>query len=169
MSIRSVIDATTEAVGADPANAQATVQAQGHLVGPTEVALRSGRHSITVDEPAALGGEDAGASPVNYALVSLASCQAITYRFWAEQLGIALDDVEVKVEADLDLRGFFGLDDDVRAGFGEVRVQVTPKGPESPERYEELARTVDEHCPVLDLFANATPVSTTVAVPAPAA
>ena len=165
MSIAAVIDGTTQAIAADPANANASVRAEGHLVGPTEVALRTGTHSITVDEPSALGGADAGASPINHALVALASCQAITYRFWAEKLGIALDDVEVVADADIDLRGFFGVDDDVRAGFGEVRVKVTPKGPESPERYEELARAVDEHCPVLDLFANATPVSTTLAVP----
>lgn len=165
MSIAAVIDGTTQAVAADPANAQAQVRAEGHLVGDTEVALRTGRHSITVDEPAALGGEDAGASPVDHALVALASCQAITYRFWAEKLGIALDDVEIKVDADIDMRGFFGLDDTVRAGFGDVRVQVTPKGPETAERYEELARAVDEHCPVLDLFANPTSISTTLAVP----
>lgn len=167
MSIRSVIDETRSAVEADASNAQARVTAEGHLVGPTEVALRTGRHAITVDEPASLGGEDRAASPVNLALVALASCQAVTYRFWAEQLGIALEDVEVKIDADLDLRGFFGLEDTVRSGFGEVRVKVTPKGPETAERYEELARAVEEHCPVLDLFANATPVKTSLAVAAP--
>jgi uncharacterized OsmC-like protein len=133
---------------------------------PTEVELRTGRHTITVDEPPSLGGQDVAASPVNLALVALASCQAITYRFWAEHLGIALDDVDVEVDADIDLRGFFGFDDDVRPGFGDIRVTVTPRGPESPERYEALTRAVDEHCPVLDLFANATPVTTTVALAA---
>lgn len=166
MSIRSIIDQTRTAVEADSANAQAQIRAEGHLVGPTEVTLRTGRHSITVDEPASLGGEDRAASPVNLALVALASCQAITYRFWAEQLDIELDDVEVKVEGDLDLRGFFGLDDTIRSGFNDVRVKVTPKGPETAERYEELAQAVDEHCPVLDLFSNATPVTTRLAVPA---
>ena len=32
-------------------------------------------------------------------------------------------------------------------------------GPESEERYAELAAAVDEHCPVLDLFQNPVPVS----------
>lgn len=36
-------------------------------------------------------------------------------------------------------------------------------GPETQERYEQLRDAVDVHCPVLDLFANATPVSVTVA------
>jgi hypothetical protein len=36
---------------------------------------------------------------------------------------------------------------------------VTVAGPESEERYAELAAAVDEHCPVLDLFQNPVPVS----------
>ncbi|TVT03423.1 OsmC family protein [Amycolatopsis bartoniae] len=33
-------------------------------------------------------------------------------------------------------------------------------GPAERERYEDLKRRVDEHCPVLDLFRNPTPVTT---------
>ena len=47
-----------------------------------------------------------------------------------------------------------------------VRIKVTPVGPESPERYQELADAVDAHCPVLDLFSHETPVERTIAVPA---
>ena len=107
----------------------------------------------------ALGGADAAANPVQYALASLGSCQAITYRFWAAQLGVELDTLSVRVEGDLDLRGFFGVDDEVRPGFTAVRVEVTLAGPESEQRYAELAKAVDEHCPVLDLFKNPVPVS----------
>jgi hypothetical protein len=56
----------------------------------------------------------------------------ITYRFWAEQLGIAFDSLTVRVEGDLDIRGFFGFDDAVRPGFSAVRIEVTVSGPESP-------------------------------------
>jgi hypothetical protein len=34
------------------------------------------------------------------------------------------------------------------------------RGGRHPERYPELQRTVDTHCPVLDLLANAIPVVT---------
>jgi putative redox protein len=51
----------------------------------------------------------------------------------------------------------------VRPGFSAVRIEVTVTGPESPERYEELAAAVDQHCPVLDLFANPVPVTRTLA------
>ena len=159
MSLGSLIADTRKAVDDDPANAQAQFTAQGTLVGVTEVDIRTGEHSFKVDEPAALGGADVAANPVQYALASLGSCQAITYRFWAAQLGVELDTLSVRVEGDLDLRGFFGVDDDVRPGLTAVRVEVTLAGPESEQRYAELAAAVDEHCPVLDLFKNPVPVS----------
>jgi uncharacterized OsmC-like protein len=163
VTLSTLIADTRKAVSDDPANAQAVFAAQGTLVGVTEVDIRTGAHTFRVDEPPALGGADAAANPVQYALASLGSCQAITYRFWAEQLGIAFDSLTVRVEGDLDVRGFFGFDDDVRPGLSAVRVEVAVNGPESPERYRELADAVDEHCPVLDMLKNPVPVTRTLA------
>lgn len=164
-TVAESIAATTEAVGNDAANAQVVVRTKGHLTGQIESTFRSGKHQVVVDEPGALAGNDAAPGPVDYAVIALASCQAVTYRFWAEKLGIQLDDIEVSVEADLDLQGFFGLDDAVRPGFSNVRVEVTPIGPD-PSRFSELAEAANAHCPVLDLFSNATPIEHKVAVPA---
>ena len=169
MSLSTLIADTRKAVADDAANAQAVFAAQGTLVGVTEVDVRTGAHTFKVDEPPALGGADVAANPVQYALASLGSCQAITYRFWAEQLGIAFDSLTVRVEGDLDIRGFFGFDDAVRPGFSAVRVEVTVSGPESHGRYQELAAAVDEHCPVLDLFKNPVPVTRALVGPGQAA
>jgi uncharacterized OsmC-like protein len=162
-TLDTLITDTRSAITDDPANGQVVFEAQGTLVGVTEVDIRTGEHSFKVDEPAALGGGDAAANPVQYALASLGSCQAITYRFWAAHLGVELDSITVRAEGDLDLRGFFGVDKGVRPGFTAVRLAVTVTGPESAERYAELAAAVDEHCPVLDLFTNPVPVSRTIA------
>lgn len=159
MSFAAGVRETTTALAADPAQAQARFEAQHELVGPTEVSVKVGSgHSFSVDEPEALGGANAAANPVEYALASLGSCQAITYRVWAAQLGIQLDTVKVEIDGDIDLRGFFGIDDKVRPGFGAVRIKVALGGPEPAARYEELAAAVDAHCPVLDLFRNPVPV-----------
>jgi hypothetical protein len=72
--------------------------------------------------------------------------------------GIKLDKVEIGIDGDIDLRGFFGIDDRIRAGFNAVRIHVSLSGPEHATRYEELAAAVDAHCPVLDLFRNPVPV-----------
>ena len=117
MSVTAALKANEEAIAGDAANARVVFSTQGSLVGPTHVKLVSRGHAIDVDEPDVLAGGDQFANPVEYALASLASCQAITYRFWAAKLGIELDGVEVAVEGDLDLHGFFGLDETTRAGL----------------------------------------------------
>jgi uncharacterized OsmC-like protein len=158
--IKGVIDATADAITLDPKAGAVRLQVDSNLVGLCEVDVRIGNRVVKVDQPAALGGTDIAPTPVEYALGSLGSCQAITYRFWSEKLGIRIDNLRVEVCGDLDMRGVFGLQGGVRAGFGNVDVKVHVSGPEKPERYEELRRAVDRHCPVLDIFANAVPVQT---------
>jgi uncharacterized OsmC-like protein len=91
MPLDTLIADTRKAITEDPARAHAEFTAEGALVGVTEVDIRTGAHTSKVDEPAALGGSGVAANPVQYALASLGSCQAITYRFWAAQLGIEVD------------------------------------------------------------------------------
>ena len=160
--LREIVDATTAAVADNPDNAAALFRTSGTGGDGVRSEIRIGRHTLLVDEPPALGGVDDAPNPVENALAGLLSCQVVTYRFWAAKLEIPLDDIAVDVDGDLDVRGFFGLDDAVRPGFGEVRVTVTLSGPAEPERYRELAAAVDAHCPVLDLFRNTTPVTTTL-------
>lgn len=159
MPIAEFVNAAELALSADPTQAHTRFRAHHDLTGPTEVKVRVGSgHSFTVDEPAALGGGDTAPNPVEYALASLGSCQAISYRVWAARLGVKLDRVEVEIEGDIDLRGFLGVDDQVRPGFNAVRMRVRLTGPESAARYKELAAAVDAHCPVLDVFRNSVPV-----------
>ncbi len=159
MSLIEVIDATKAVIAEDASKAQALFQTTNELIGTAKVEVRVGSgHCFVVDEPESLGGGNAAANPVEYALAALGSCQAITYRYWATQLGIRIDELTVEVDGDLDVRGFFGVDDGVRPGFGAVRVRVRLSGPETAARYKELAHAVDAHCPVLDVFQNPVPV-----------
>lgn len=162
--LKTILDTTAAAITGNPGLANATFTANSELVGVTKVDVRIGDHVVTIDEPEALGGTNLAPNPVEFALASLGACQAITYRFWSEKLGIRIDDLRVDVRGGLDVHGVFGLKDGVRAGFGEVTIQVQINGPEAAARYEELRRAVDEHCPVLDIFANPVPVTTAMAV-----
>jgi len=136
-----------------------------HVVGTaTSVDVNAGEHQFIIDEPESLGGANTGANPVEHLLASLASCQVITYQVWAAKLGITLDTVEVDAEGDLDVRGFFGVDDSVPAGFGAIRTTVRISGPESTERYAELSAAVDSHCPVGDTLTRGVTITTNVAI-----
>jgi putative redox protein len=150
-------------IAADATNAQLTYTVTGEGEGAVASVIRAGKHSFLVDEPRALAGDDLGASPVEFALGALISCQIVVYRLYANALGIRVDDIDITAEGDLDARRLFGIDETVRAGFTEVRLDIKLSGPESDERYQQLRDVVDAHCPVLDLFANATPVKVSVA------
>lgn len=147
----------------DPGQAVATFVAESHGQNGLHRRVTIRDFAVDVDEPPALGGTDQAPNPVEYALAALATCQEITYRLHAAALGIPLHEVSVRLEGDLDLRGFFGVDDTIRPGFKEIRGTVRFDSPAAPEQLQRLKEVVDAHCPVLDLFRNATPVRLEVA------
>ena len=151
-----------ERIAADVSAAQLTYRVNATSDGSVASVITAGKHRFIVDEPQALAGDDVAASPVEYALGALISCQIVVYRLYAQALGIHVDEIEIRSEGDLDARRLFGIDETVRAGFGAVRLEILISGPETEQRYNELREYVDAHCPVLDLFANPTPVSVTV-------
>ncbi|MHB1235767.1 MAG: OsmC family protein [Microbacteriaceae bacterium] len=148
-----------ERISTNPASAQLTYNVKGQGQGSVASVISSGKHAFLVDEPPALAGDDLAASPVEFALGALISCQIVVYRLYAQNLGIEIDSITAKAEGDLNVKGLFGLDESVRPGFSAIRLTINVTGPESDARYAELHHAVDAHCPVLDLFANATPVS----------
>lgn len=160
-----LVRARRETFGAIPAAARVSFKAESRQQSGLQSRVRIRNFEFLVDEPPALGGTDTAPNPVEFALAALATCQEITYRLHADHLGIPVTNVAVTVEGDIDLRGFFGVDDAVRPGFLEVRGTVAI---ESPAPYEDIVRLkehVDEHCPVFDLLSRATPLRLDLVAP----
>ena len=149
-------------IASAPSTASLIFTVRGSGEGSVASKITAGKHSFFIDEPTGLAGDDIAASPVEFALGALISCQIVVYRLYAQALAIQVDDIDVSAEGDLDVRNLLGISDEVRAGFSRVRLTITLTGPESDERYQELRDVVDQHCPVLDLFSNATPVEVAV-------
>ena len=147
-----------EDIRVNPQHGLLTLAASGEILEGVSVRAEARQHQLALDEPMMLGGTDTGPNPVEAVLAALGACQAITYRVWAAMLGVQLDGIRFETEGDIDLNGFFGLNDTVRPGLQRIRHRVVLIGPESEERYHELAATVDRHCPVLDIVANGLPV-----------
>jgi uncharacterized OsmC-like protein len=162
-TIRDAVDAVRQRVGDDPARAVVKLRAEGRMGEGTRVDMRIGAFELGVDEPVSVGGTGTAPNPVQLSLAALGSCQAITYRYWAENLGLRLDAVNVSLEANFDTGAFFGLPGAAGpVSPASVHCAVTLEGPEPPERYKELVAVVDEHCPILDLFTRSVPVERSV-------
>jgi len=158
-NFKPVVDGAREKLRAEPEKARARFEAVSRQTGGLRSEVQTRQFLLTVDEPPALGGGDAGPNPVELILAALASCQEITYRLHADALGIPLEGVSVKVSGELDLRGLFAAADDVRPGFQGLAVEVSLVSSASDAELERLREVVERHCPVLDLLQNATPVA----------
>ena len=87
-----------------------------------QIEVKSRQHVTIVDQPPAGGGEDSGPTPLEFLLVSLASCFCTIGKIIAMQKRLPLRAIEVHVEGELDTDVLMGKRDDVRAGFSSIRV-----------------------------------------------
>lgn len=156
--LRDLISATQAKFKAEPKEAQATFRSESALQEGLQSRVAMRDHEMIVDEPEALGGTDTGPNPVELVLAALGTCQEITYRAYATALGIPLDSVSVTLDGDIDLRGFFGVDDTVRAGYQGIKGTVRISSPADEAKLRMLQDAVNAHCPVLDILTKPVPV-----------
>lgn len=150
-TLGETISKTVAFIQANPAAARVTYRAKVRHDHGTQCSGFVRRFpALLVDEPADLGGNDAGMNPVELLLVSLGACQEIAYALFASMMGIQLDSVEVKLKGELDVRGVFGLDETVPPGYQKITYETHIESPSDPEAIEALIRTVEARCPTLD-------------------
>ena len=127
--------------------------------GACQTHTRSQPFVFEKDEPPVLLGEDAGANPVEYALTALAGCLTTSLIYHAAARGIKIDEVEAKLEGDLDLHGFLGMSENVRNGYDNIRVTFKIKADIPEEQKKELVELAQKRSPVFDIISNPVPVS----------
>jgi putative redox protein len=111
-----------------------------------EVEIEGG-HTIVIDEPTAVGGNDEGPSPSRALAAALAACTAITCEMYAARKGWELGAVEVEVEVE------YGPNQSM------LRAEVTLSVPE-PLDEEQRSRllVIAGKCPVHRALAGRTPI-----------
>jgi uncharacterized OsmC-like protein len=113
---------------------------------------------LDADEPPILLGENRAANAPEYVLHALAACLTGTIVYHAAARGIVLDGLECTIEGDLDLQGFLGLGDNVRPGYGNIRVAFKAAGDFDDDQLAELA-SLTRYSPVRDIVSNPVPVA----------
>ena len=95
---------------------------------------------------------------MEYVLHALATCLTGTLVYHAAVRGIEIKSVESSYSGDMDVRGLFGLADNVRKGFNKVTVNMRVKSEASAQELTELAL----HSPVHDIISKSLPVEFTL-------
>lgn len=101
----------------------------------------SNLHTIMVDEPRDMGGTETGFSPFDLLSASLASCVAITLRYYADRKNIHLSDFQVKVTHK------FRMDPETKRQVLRLKCQLFFPEIEDVDLLEKL-KNIAEKCPV---------------------
>jgi len=118
--------------------------------------------SFDADHPEVFAAEDKGATPVEYVLVGLASCLTAGIAAVAQHRNIQLRSVTAVIEGDMDIQGILGIDEDVRNGFGGIKVTYKIDADAKPEDIEALVAQSQKRSAVYDIVTNPTNVTVVV-------
>ncbi len=110
---------------------------------------------IDADEPPVLAGTDLAANPVEHLLRALAGCMMTTVVCHAALRGIKIEELEMDLEGDLDLRGFLGISNEVRNGYEGIRVTFKVK---TDEANLDRLKALSKLSPVYDVTTKGTKV-----------
>jgi uncharacterized OsmC-like protein len=110
---------------------------------------------LEADEPPVLLGKDRAPNPVEYLLHALAACVTTSMVYHAAAKGIRIEEVESRVEGDIDLHGFLGLDENVPRGYKNIRMKFKIKADAPEEKLEEIVRLGPTFSPVFDTVTRA--------------
>ena len=147
---------TEPADGRDPYHGTVAAENAADPGKPYGVVWRYG-----VDE--AIGGLHDAPNPGELLCAALAACADASVRMIADLLRVQLDEVEVEVTGELDVRGTLDVDRSVAVGFQHlalaVRVHAAPETPHG--RIDRLAVAAERACVVLDTLRRGVPVDVT--------
>jgi uncharacterized OsmC-like protein len=149
-----------------PDSAQTTWSADVRWTGGfrSEATVRGFQPSPS-DEPAGLGGTDTAPNPVEQLLAALGNCLAVGYAANATARGIAINDLRIRLDGDLNLESFLGVKPG-HAGFHDIRATVDIDSPADRAALEDLHRQVLQTSPVGHTLKASIPVSVHLSAPA---
>lgn len=168
----SGLEDAIEAVSEDPHHGvftfRATTQWQDALKAETTIdefdqegeTVHTQSFTLEGDEPERILGEGSAPNAVQTLLGALGSCLSVGYAANAAAMGIELDSLRFEMEGDVDLRGFLGVSEDVRAGYESIDCTVYLGADADESELEALQERVESTSPLMDVITNEVSVNT---------
>lgn len=142
------------AVKENPELGKKTFTVETKWLGGTASESKIGEFTVRADEPIELGGTNTAPNPVVITMSALGSCLLTGFAANAAAMGIEIENMRIVSEGTLDLRGFFGLSEDVRPGFQTLKYTTYIKSKAPKENLEALGRHVEKTSPCGDICRN---------------
>jgi len=123
---------------------------------------RGKEFTVEADHPELFAAEDKAPTPVELALSGLATCLTAGIAAVAQHRRIQLHSVKATLEADMDLQGILGIDEEVRNGFSAIRVHFDVVADASDDDIKALVAQSQKRSAVFDIITNPTNVFVSV-------
>lgn len=150
--IREVVERNIELLALKPTRGHLTHVTRARLLDGVRCEIEEGPWTFRADLPMKAGGDESAPTPGALGRGALASCLTMGIAIWAARLGVAIDSLEVEVEADFDARGELGMGIGVPPGYSQVRYRVAIESPADRQEIATLLSLAERHSPYLDVF-----------------
>ena len=128
-----------------------TIAASGKRTGPMKTSIDVRDFKFIIDEPEKLGGRDEAPTPMEYVTGALGGCFNVTIEMIAQELDLALADLEINCRGSVDHRGLFGTAD-VSPHFQDVEVHISFKSNIPLHKQRLFQDECLKRCPVYNLI-----------------
>ncbi len=118
----------------------------------TEIAART--HRLVIDEPPARHGTDLGPTPLETLLSAYLACTNVIANRIAEEFGITIEKLALRLTGHLDTRGIFNKGD-TPVPFPRIDLFVEIATDASSEQVERLKTELARRCPVSRILREA--------------
>jgi putative redox protein len=135
-----------------------TVKINSNWKGAMRVDTTAREHTVIIDQPKNMGGQNAGANPLEVFLFALGGCLGTVASIVANQERLNLRKFDLTIEGDIDTDFLMGKTKEGRAGFTEIRVAVDIDADMTDEEKQEFFEKVDSRCPISDNMLNETKI-----------
>jgi uncharacterized OsmC-like protein len=152
-AIKESFQRNARAVTLRPSVGQGTAVTDVSLIEGLRCEIRAGDWRLPVDLSTRSGGTGEAPDPGVYGRGALGACLAISIAQWAAHREVPIEALSVRVEADYDTRGTYGIGE-VPADYTAVRYTVSLKSPAPEDAIRAVVRDAERHCIYLNVFAR---------------
>ena len=163
MDLRTIQKPLKDKYRNDPTSSRIVLKARGKQTDlPIACSIEVGQAIVDAQAHSGVGGPGTAACSGDLLLGALAACAQLTCQLVASAMGIPIEEINVNVEGEMDLRGTLGISKDVPVGFQDIHAKFEIRAPEAtPEQLNLLKEKTEQYCVIMQTLLAPPPIRTT--------